>query len=165
MQLIEHISVTGLWQVVQQSAAVFDLAVTKAFVAIGFAAAQDRAGLKAAGLKAKVARWSNSKTLRLAPRPDKRAGQTAATVPPRLSLEAQFARVTAIVETARTTSASISRLEQAAQTKIDAAEYALDRMLDELNSVMPQINLPVRTADPRPVLVHVGCPQELAEAA
>ena len=72
----------------------------------------------------------------------------------RFDLGEQFACTTNVVQAAIDKSDTVRQLQAAASEKLDATEYALSRMLDELSLVMPAIErLP--QADYGPVQVDV----------
>lgn len=70
------------------------------------------------------------------------AGVQPCQAPEQLSIAEQFTRSIAVVETARSRTIAATSLQHAADEKLDAAEYALHRMLDELSAVMPDIARP-----------------------
>ena len=98
-----------------------------------------------------------SRTLRR--RPSRRIDARPAIEPPRrISLHEQFARTVAVVETARTRSTAAAGFRESALEKLDAAEYAIHRLMDELSTVMPQINKPAYPNQIRQPLVGVAEP-------
>ncbi|MGI9411903.1 MAG: hypothetical protein ACR2OV_17625 [Hyphomicrobiaceae bacterium] len=68
----------------------------------------------------------------------------------RFDLGEQFSCTTNVVQAAIDKSDTVRKLQAAASEKLDATEYALSRMLDELSLVMPAIErMPQTDAKPR----------------
>ena len=76
--------------------------------------------------------------------------------PERISLAVQFGRSVSVVESSLTRGDGVQQLQLDANDKLDAVEYSLHRLIDELSTVMPQLDKPVyagvvnRSASPVP---------------
>jgi hypothetical protein len=75
--------------------------------------------------------------------------------PARLSLDSQVNRLTAVLGSAQERTRAIASAHAVAREKLQAADYALDRLLDELQSVMPKATrtklAPVTVIVPAPI--------------
>ena len=65
--------------------------------------------------------------------------------PERISLAVQFGRSVSVVETSIERGTGVRQLQLDAGDKLDAIEYSLHRLIDELSSVMPQLEKPEYT--------------------
>lgn len=64
-------------------------------------------------------------------------------MPTRITLAFQFERASQVVETALVRSESIQSLHRDTVQQLDATEYALHRLFDEIHSVLPSFAKPV----------------------
>jgi len=73
---------------------------------------------------------------------------------PRLTLEAQWARLTGAIHDGIDRRLRIQQLNSAAAIQIDAAEHALERLFEELSTVIPSVaprkHAPLRVVAARP---------------
>lgn len=95
------------------------------------------------------AAWKPEQTGRLldkaVARRSKSGGEVAADRPERLSLAVQFSRSVSVVESSIERGTDVRQLQLDACEKLDAIEYSLHRLIDELSSVMPQLEKPEYT--------------------
>lgn len=63
--------------------------------------------------------------------------------PPRISLACQFERAVQVVEDAVSRGDAIQALNKQTAQQLDATEYALHRLFDEIHSVLPRFEKPV----------------------
>lgn len=64
-------------------------------------------------------------------------------LPDQVPMAVQFDKAAGVVETSLVRGSEVERLQASALEKLDAVEYSLHRLMDELSSVMPQIEKPV----------------------
>lgn len=89
-------------------------------------------------------RWKFEETKALLERtldknqPDVADGEPVA----RLSVTHQFERAVGVVDQSLQEQVGAQKLQRDASEKLDAAEYSLHRLLDELSTVMPQLQKP-----------------------
>ena len=101
-----------------------------------------------------------------------RHGSVACSTPPRpdppaaLSLEERWARATGSVTAAIASFGRIETLQSAAVTQIDAADYTLQHLLEELSLAMPMpMPMPADGSALREILETVAEREEAAERA
>ncbi len=132
MLLLDQISLAAVAQYAQLALDSVGVSVVAAFAVVGVGLSKWSQAQSAALL---------SRTLRRKPgvATQRTAAQPAAE---RLVLSEQFDRSIAIVEAARSRTALATSLQHSAREKLDAADYALHRLLDELSDVMATIEKP-----------------------
>ena len=79
----------------------------------------------------------------LSSKPGHSISGTPAVQPERISVADQFDRAVNVVESSLQRGAGVRQVQSDANDKLDAVEYSLHRLIDELSSVMPQLERPV----------------------